>query len=124
MDEFQLQLKNMRTYFLVAGIANLIAFLAGTIGVIAAGIGTMGCGCLLGILPLINLGVMCFDFVAYSRALQPPTPQLHGFLRMCAIFDMLALFVLVPLIMGILNLQILARPDVHSYFHGERAAED
>lgn len=120
MDEVQLQLKNLRTYFLVAGIANLVAFLVGAITVIVVGIGTMGCGCLLGILPIINLGVMVFDFVAHSRSNQPPSPQLHGFLRMCAIFDMVAFFALVPLIMGILNLQILARPDVHAHFHGER----
>lgn len=123
MKEIQLQLRNLRTYFLVAGLANLVAFLVGVVSVILAGVGTMGCGCLLGFLPLINLGVMIFDFLAYSRALRPPTPQLHGFLRMCAIFDMVALFVLVPLIMGVLNLQILGRPDVYAYFHGGKAPD-
>jgi len=123
MDEAQLQLQNLRTYFLVSGIANIVAFLIGTISVIAAGLGTLGCGCLLGVLPLINLGVMVFDFVAYSRALQTPTPQLHGFLKTCAIFDMLALFALIPLIMGILNIQILGRPDVHAYFHGDKETD-
>jgi hypothetical protein len=32
---------------------------------------------------------------------------------------MVAGFALVPLIMGILNIQILGRPDVYSYFHPE-----
>lgn len=123
MHEVHLQIRNLRTYFLVAGIANAFVFVTGTVAVILAGITTLGCGCLLGVLPLISATVMVFDFVAYSRALQEPTPQLYSFLKMCAIFDMIALFALVPLIMGILNVQILGRPDVYAYFHRESQPE-
>lgn len=68
-------------------------------------------------LPLINLVVMIFDFVAFSRALDPPTPQTYSFLKMAAIFDMLAGFALVPLIMGISNTQSLGKPEVYNHFH-------
>jgi hypothetical protein len=121
MQEVQLQLNNVRTYFLVAAIANGVIFLAGTVTVILAGLGTLGCGCLLGILPLINLTVMIFDFMAFSRISQEPTAKLYSFLKMCSIFDMVAGFALVPLIMGILSIQILGRPEVYAYFHREEA---
>jgi hypothetical protein len=73
---------------------------------------------------LINLTVMIFDFTAYSRVFQQATPQLYSFLKMCSIFDMVAGFALVPLIMGILNIQILGRPDVYEHFHGEADSAD
>lgn len=115
--ELNLTLKNLRTYYLVAGIANSVAFLVGLISVIVAGISTLGCGCLLIFLPLINLTVLIFDFASYVKATQPPSPRIYSFLKLTSIFDMVACFAIVPLIMGILSIQILGRSEVYRYFH-------
>lgn len=119
MESVQLILKNIRTYYLVSAIANIVAFLIGAFTVVLAGIGTFGCGCVLIVLPVVNLVVMIFDFVAFSRVLDLPTPRVYSFLKMVAVLDMLAGFALVPLIMGILNTQNLGNPEVHAYYHAE-----
>lgn len=123
MGSVDLMLKNVKTYFLVSAIANIVAFLVGVFTVIFAGLGTCGLGCVLIVLPLINLAVMIFDFIAFSRVLDPPSPKAYSFLKMVAIFDMLAGFAVVPLIMGILNTQSLARPEIHAHFHSDATEE-
>jgi len=40
---------------------------------------------------------------------------------MASIFDLFACFAVVPLIMGLLNLQTLGKPDVYAYFHSQAA---
>jgi hypothetical protein len=117
MEDVSLALNNSRTYFMVSGIANAVVFMIGAVSVTMAGVATCGLGCLFIVLPLINVTVMIFDFIAISKIQQPPSPSNYSFLKMAAIFDMFSCAAIVPLIMGILNLQLLGRPDVHAYFH-------
>lgn len=116
MSQAELTANNIRTYSLVAGIANGVAFLLGLAAVIAAGLSTFGCGCLLIFLPLISLAACIVDFLAYGRLGAPPTSQTFSLARTSAIMDLLACFALVPLIMGILKLQLLNTEEVRTYF--------
>lgn len=43
-----------------------------------------------------------------------PTPKTYSFLKMASI-----LFAVVPLNMGLLNLQTLGKPDVYAHFHSQ-----
>lgn len=115
-DSVEAALGSLRTYYLISGIANVIAMIVGTIAIVIGGIATFGCGCVLLFLPLINLGVMIFDFVASSKVTQAPSPKSYSFLRTASILDIVACFAVIPLIMGILSLQILGRPEVRRYF--------
>ncbi len=117
MSELDTALQNLKTYYLVSGIANALAFLIGTFAVLFFGIVTFGCGCIFIVLPFIDAVVMIFDFVAFSRVAQAPDPGVYTLLRTTSILDIVAGFVVVPLVMGLLNLQILARPDVYARFH-------
>jgi hypothetical protein len=112
-----LAVNNLKTYFLVSAIANAVAIVVGGISVVLTGLATCGLGCILIVLPLINAAVLIFDIMAYSKTSEPPSPESYSFLRMAAVLDLLACFSLVPLIMGILSLQVLARPEVYAYFH-------
>lgn len=121
METAELTLSNLRTYYLVSGIANAVAAFLWAFVTFIGGIATCGLGCLLMFLPVINLVVMIFDFVAVSKVSRP-APGSFSFLRLTAILDMAAFFAIVPLIMGILSLQLLARPEIYRHFHPEPVA--
>ena len=81
------------------------------------GLMTCGIGCLLIFLPSGHLTVLIFDFIAVSRFSAPPTPGTLSFLKMVAILDLLAGLAVVPLVLGILNLVLLAKPEVYAHFY-------
>ncbi len=117
MESVHLTLDNSRSYFLVCGIVNLIAGVFWALVTFFGGLATCCLGCLLVGLPMIHLTVMVFDFVAASRLMSPPTPEVYSFLKLTAILDLVAGLAVVPLILGILNLQLLARPEIYQHFH-------
>ncbi len=117
MEAVDLTLDNCRTYFLVSGGANALAALVWTFLVFFGGLLTCGLGCVLFFLPIITGAVMIFDFVAASKIGSPPSPQVYSFLKLTAILDMAACSAILPLIMGILNIQLLARPEIYRHFH-------
>lgn len=120
METAELHLSNSRAYFLVSGVANLLAAFAWIFLGFFGGLLTCGLGCLLLFVPSLNLVVMVFDFTAVSKIGLPPSPQVYSFLRLTAILDMVAFLAILPPIMGILNLQLLARPEVYHHFHPDR----
>ncbi len=123
MDNVELTLDKSRTYFLVAGIVNALAGLVWTFVAVFGGLATCGLGCILLFFPMIHLGVMVFDFVAAAKVLSPPSPQVHSFLKLTAALDIVAFSALVTLVMGVLNLELLARPEIYHHFHPDSLAE-
>lgn len=117
MSQAALTVQNIRTYTLIAGIANAVATILGTIGVLAAGISTFGCGCIFIVFPILHLLACIIDFLAYSRMGQPPTAAIYSTARTSAITDLASGFAIVPLIMGIMKLQLLGTEPVREYFH-------
>ncbi len=117
MEAAQPALDNSRTYFLICGIVNLIASVCWALVTVFGGLATCCFGCLLGVLPVIHLAVMVFDFVAASSFSKPPTPAVYSFLKFVAILDIVAGLAVVPLVLGILNLQLLSQPGVYAHFH-------
>ncbi len=117
VETVELTLSNSRTYFLICGIVNAIAGAAWALFTFFAGLATCCLGCLVVVVPMIHLTVMIFDFVAVSRLRSSPAPEVYSFLKLTAILDIVAGLAIVPLILGILNLQILARPEIYAHFH-------
>ena len=101
----------------MSGVANLLAAFAWIFLGLFGGLLTCGLGCLLLLVPIINLVVMVFDFTAVSKMGLPPSPQVYSFLRLTAILDVVAWFAILPLVMGLLNLHLLARPEIYDHFH-------
>jgi len=114
--DIEAALGSLKTYYLISGIANAVAMVVGTVAIVIGGAMTCGVGCLLLFLPLINIVVMVFDFVASSKVSQAPSAKTYSFLRTASILDIVACFAVIPLIMGILSLQILGKPEVRRYF--------
>jgi hypothetical protein len=117
MSQATLTVQNIRTYTLIAGIANAVATILGTIAVIGVGISTFGCGCLFVVFPILHLIACSIDFLAYSRLGQPPTAAIYSTVRTSAIMDLASGFAIVPLIMGIMKLQLLATEPVREHFN-------
>lgn len=123
METVELTLDKSRTYFLVAGIVNALAGLVWILIVVFGGLATCGLGCILLFFPMIHFGVMVFDLVAAAKVFSPPSPQVYSFLKLTAALDIVAFSALVTLIMGVLNLELLARPEVYHHFHPTSTAE-
>ncbi len=118
METVDLLLSNCRAYFLVSGAANLLAAFVWIFVGFLGGLLTCGLGCLLLFMPIIHLAISVFDFTAVSKMGLPPAAGTYSFLRFTAILDIVALFAILPPIIGILNLQLLARPEIYDHFHG------
>ena len=116
MSDAVLTVQNIRTYTLIAAIANAIAAVGGTIFVVAAGASTFGCGCLLIVFPILHTAACVIDFVAYSKLGQPPEPTHYATLRTSAFMDLSSGLAIVPLIMGIMKLQLLNTEAVRKHF--------
>jgi len=122
MSQAQLSVQNIQTYTLIAGIANAVAVVLGTIAVIGLGVSTFGCGCLLIIFPILHLAACIIDFMAYSRLSQPPSAAVYSFAKTSAVMDLASGFAIVPLIMGIMKLQLLGNEAVREYFNASNTA--
>ncbi len=124
-------LNTSRTYFLASGIANVLAAIAWISLAVFGGIVGIALSCLLSImallvliLPIVNLVVAVFDFLAASKVRSRPSPRVYSFLKFTAILDLFAFLAMVPLVMGILNLELLARPAIRRHFHPGTPAPD
>lgn len=117
MSQAELTAQNIRTYTLISGIANAVATILGTIGVLAAGISTFGFGCVLIVFPILHLAAAAIDFLAYTRLGQAPTAAVYSIAKTSAIMDLASGFAIVPLIMGIMKLQLLATEPIREYFN-------
>src|SRR5215213_3974714 len=116
MSQAEMTVQNIRTYSLIAGVANAVAVILGTITVVVFGVSTFGCGCLLIVFPLLHLLSCVIDFLAYVRLAQPPTTAVYSVTKTSAILDLASGFAIVPLIMGIMKLQLLGTETVREHF--------
>lgn len=109
----------VKVFFIVSLVVNAITTLFWLFSVVAAGIATCGFGCLLIVLPAITGAATIFDSMAVTRMGQAPNPGTHSFLKTTAIFDIVSGLLgmsIVPLVMGILALINLAKPEVQRYY--------
>lgn len=109
----------IKVFFIVSLVVNAVTTLFWLFSVVAAGIATCGFGCLLIVLPAITGAATILDAMAVTRMGQPPNAGVYSFLKTTAIFDIVAGTLgmsIVPLVMGILALINLAKPEVQRYY--------
>jgi hypothetical protein len=116
-----LTVQNIRTYTLIAGIANGVATIIGMIIVIGAGVSTFGYGCIFIIFPVIQLAASIIDCLAYSKLGQPPSEMVYSTTKTSAILDLASGFAIVSLIMGIMKLQLLGTEGIREHFYRVQA---
>jgi len=114
-------LKTMKTYFMVSAITNGILALIWLASALLLGVSTMGCGCVLVVIPILNIVVLVFDIMSISKLAAPPSPANYSSIKIAAILDMVSILTgsIIALIMGILNFQNLGRNEVKEYFHAQ-----
>jgi len=114
-------IKTMKTYFMVSAITNGILALIWLALTLLLGVSTMGCGCALGVIPILNIVVLVFDIMSISKLGAPPSPSNYGSIRIAAILDMVSILTgsIIALVMGILNYQNLGRNEVKQYFNAQ-----
>lgn len=117
MSQAELTVQNIRTYTLIAGVANAVATILSVIFVIAVGVSTFGCGCVFIVFPILHLAACIIDFMAYAKLGEAPTMAVYSFAKTSAVMDLVSGVALVPLIMGIMKLQLLGTEPVREYFN-------
>lgn len=119
------EIGSLKIFFLVSLIVNAVATLVWVLSVLGVGLATCGIGCLLIVIPAVSGAAIVFDSMALSKMNQAPTPAIHGFLKTAAIFDIISGVVgmsVVPLVMGILSLLYLQKPEVQRYYGAPQAS--
>jgi hypothetical protein len=109
----------LRVFFLVSLIVNAVATLVWLLSVLGFGAATCGFGCVLIVIPLVSGVAIVLDAMALSKMNLPPNAAIHGFLKTAAILDIVSGVVgmsVVPLVMGILCLVYLQKPEVQRYY--------
>lgn len=113
------EVENLRIFFIVAAIVNGVITVVWLFSVVVGGLASCGIGCLLIFIPMITGAACVLDILAISKMNGPPSAGVGSFLNFAAIADIVAGAVgisLVPLVMGILSMVFLQKPDVRRYF--------
>jgi len=113
------EVENLRIFFIVAAIVNGVITVVWLFSVVVGWLKTKGIGCLLIFIPMITGAACILDIMAISKVNAPPSAGVSSFLNFAAIADIVAGAVgvsLVPLVMGILSMVFLQKPEVQRYF--------
>jgi hypothetical protein len=105
---------------LVSLIVNALATAGWLAATIAGGAATCGFGCLLIVIPVVTGVAIWLDAVALSKLNGPPSPYVVSAVKSAGILDIIAGVVGmsgVPLVLGILTLVFLDKPEVLAYFN-------
>lgn len=111
------ELQTAKTFFLVSGIINILGFLGWGGSTILGGIATCGIGCLIGILPVINVVSCIMDFIAYSKLNNVNQQGTFGTIQTAAIFQIITILTgnIVSFIFGIINLNNFGKESVKTF---------
>ncbi|GEM_PF-3416590 len=114
-------LRNVKTYFIVSAITNGLAAILWLLGALLIGISTLGCGCVLLVVPILNIVAIVFDIMSISKLNAAPSPNNYSSLKTATYLDIASIltFNVIGLVMGILNMQNLGRNEVREYFHAQ-----
>lgn len=110
----------IRVFVLVALITNALATVFWIASTVVGGLASCGIGCLFIFVPAITAAAVAFDAVTLNKMNQPPSAGVASALQTSAIGDIIAGVVgmsFVPLVMGILILVFLQKPEVSRYYH-------
>ena len=110
-------LSTSKTFFMISGIVNILAFLGWGTNTVITGIFTCGFGCLLGVIPIVNAIGAVMDFMAYNKLNSLNQPGTYTTCNNAAIMQIVTMVSgnIVSMIFGILNLQYLGKEENKNY---------
>ncbi len=106
MNTMPSELQTAKTFFLVSGIINILAFFGWGTSTIVGGAFSCGIGCLMGILPVINIISCIMDFIAYNKLNTLNRTGTYDTMQTASVFQIVTIVTgnVISFIFGILNL--------------------
>jgi hypothetical protein len=111
------EIQTSKTFFLISAIVNLLFLLGWGGSTIIGGIATCGIGCLIGVLPVINLVAGIMDFMAYNKLNNLNQTGTFGTMQFAAIMDIATIATgnLVSTAFGIIILTFINKTEVKNF---------
>ncbi len=100
------ELQTARTFFLVSGIINILAFLGWGTSTIIGGAFSCGLGCIVGVLPVLNIISCILDFIAYNKLNTLNRTGTYSTIQTAAVFQIVTILTgnIVSFVFGIITL--------------------
>jgi hypothetical protein len=109
----------LKIFFIVSLVVNAVSTGVWLLTVFGIGAATCGVGCLLIFIPAVACLALVFDALAIQKLGLAPNPAVHSFLKTTCIIDIVSGVItvgIVPVVMGILALINLQKPELLRYF--------
>lgn len=111
------EIQTSKIFFLISAIINILAFLGWGGTTLIGGVVTCGFGCLIGLLPIINVVGCVMDFIAYNKLNKLNVSGTFSTVQFAAIVQIITILTgnIVSLIFGIITLQNLSKDTVKNF---------
>lgn len=117
MNNMPSELQTSKTFFLVSAIINILAFFGWGTSTIVGGAFSCGLGCIVGILPVINIISCTMDFIAYNKLNTLNRTGTFETMQTASVFQIVTIVTgnVVSFVFGILTLNNIGRDSVKSF---------
>lgn len=111
------EIQTSKIFFLISAIINILAFLGWGGTTLIGGIATCGFGCLIGLLPIINVVGCVMDFIAYNKLNKLNVSGTFSTVQFASIIQIITILTgnVVSLIFGIISLQNFSKDTVKNF---------
>jgi hypothetical protein len=111
------EIQTSKIFFLISAIINVLAFLGWGGTTLIGGAITCGFGCLIGLLPVINVVGCVMDFIAYNKLNKLNQTGTYGTVQFAAIIQIISILTgnVVSLIFGIITLQNFNKDSIKNF---------
>jgi hypothetical protein len=111
------ELQTSKTFFLVSGIINILAFFGWGTSTIVGGAFSCGLGCIIGILPVINIIGCILDFIAYNKLNTLNRTGTYGTIQTAAVFQIVTIMTgnVVSFVFGIITLNSIGSDAIRNF---------
>jgi hypothetical protein len=111
------ELQTAKTFFLVSGIINILGFLGWGTSTVIGGAFSCGLGCIVGILPVLNIISSIMDFIAYNKLNTLNRTGTYSTIQTASVFQIVTILTgnVVSFVFGIINLNNIGRDSIKSF---------
>jgi hypothetical protein len=113
------ELQTAKTFFLVSGIINILGFLGWGTSTVIGGALSCGLGCIVGILPVLNIISSIMDFIAYNKLNTLNRTGTYSTIQTAAVFQIVTILTgnVVSFVFGIITLNNIGGDSIKSFLH-------
>ncbi|MBM4158812.1 MAG: hypothetical protein FJ216_08555 [Ignavibacteria bacterium] len=117
MSNIPSELETTRTLLMISGIMNILVIAGWIVATFFFGLGTCGIGCVIGVIPIINIVSCIMDFIAYNKVNTLTQSGTYGSINTAAILEIITVVTgnTVSMIFGIIILNYLAKDNIKSF---------